>query len=91
MVVNSAASLSLRYSERLINPCGTIGNLRPFQPGQSGNPGGKPVGSRNQLHGDFLNALCADFEVHGVKAIERCREEFPVKYLEVVLRIVIWR
>jgi hypothetical protein len=35
--------------------------------------------------------LCADFEVHGVKAIERCREEFPVKYLEVVLRIVIWR
>src|SRR5215471_10323251 len=36
-------------------------NLRPFKPGQSGNPKGRPKGARNRLGTQFLEALEADF------------------------------
>ena len=37
-------------------------NLRPFKPGQSGNPKGRPKGARNRLGTQFLEALEADFK-----------------------------
>ena len=36
-------------------------NLKPFKPGQSGNPKGRPKGARNRLGTQFLEALEADF------------------------------
>ena len=35
-------------------------NLRPFKPGQSGNPKGRPKGARNRLGTQFLEALEAE-------------------------------
>ena len=32
-------------------------NLKPFKPGQSGNPKGRPKGARNRLGTQFLEAL----------------------------------
>jgi len=55
-----------------------------FSPGQSGNPGGKPVGSRNRLQGDFMRALSEDFAAHGKAAIAQCRMEKPDVYLRIV-------
>lgn len=55
-----------------------------FKPGQSGNPGGKPAGSRNRLTRDFLYALAEDFEKHGKDAIETCRTERPDVYIKVI-------
>lgn len=60
------------------------GNLKPFKPGQSGNPGGKAAGTRNKLSGAFLHALSEDFDKHGREAIERCRDEDPGTYVKVV-------
>jgi hypothetical protein len=57
---------------------------RRFQPG---NPG-RPKGSRNKLGEQFIAALCADFEAHGARVIERVREEEPAVYLRVIARIV---
>lgn len=54
-----------------------------FKPGQSGNPGGRPVGARVRVTVAFLNALADDFEKHGAKAIERTREEEPGTYMKV--------
>jgi len=61
-----------------------LANLTPFKPGQSPNPGGKPVGARNRLTAAFLNALAADFDEHGKKAIQECRETKPEAYIKAI-------
>lgn len=61
-----------------------LDNLKPFQPGQSGNPGGKPAGARNRLTAHFLNALADDFEAHGKQAIIDARTADPMGYVKTV-------
>jgi hypothetical protein len=56
----------------------------PFKPGESGNPKGRPIGARNRLGSAFLEALDADFAEHGVRVIEKVRQERPHEYLKVV-------
>jgi hypothetical protein len=62
----------------------TLQNLTPFVPGQSGNPGGKPVSARNRLTTRFLYDLAADFDEHGKAAIVKCREEKPDVYIKAI-------
>ena len=59
-------------------------NLKPFKPGQSGNPKGRPKGARNRLGTQFLEALEADFNKHGAEAIEQVRQKKPEVYIKVV-------
>jgi hypothetical protein len=59
-----------------------------FQPGQSGNPGGKPVGARNSLTGDFLRRLSLDFDKHGDKVISRARNKDPLGYVKVIAALL---
>jgi Family of unknown function (DUF5681) len=59
-----------------------------FKPGQSGNPAGRPAGSRNRLQGDFLYALAEDFREHGVEAIRIMRVERPAEYVKVVASLM---
>jgi Family of unknown function (DUF5681) len=59
-------------------------NLKPFKPGQSGNPKGRPKGARNRLGTQFLEALEADFKQHGSQAIALVREKKPEVYIRVV-------
>jgi hypothetical protein len=59
-------------------------DLIPFKPGQTGNPGGKPVGARNRLTKAFLNALADDFEKDGKAAIVACRENKPEAYIKAI-------
>ena len=60
-------------------------NLKPFKPGQSGNPKGRPKGARNRLGTRFLEALEADFNQFGPEAIALVREKKPEVYIRVVV------
>ncbi|WP_026621305.1 hypothetical protein [Ensifer sp. WSM1721] len=51
---------------------------------EPGLPEWRVTGGRGQLGGAFLNAVQADFAVHGVGVIARIREEKPESYLKLV-------
>jgi Family of unknown function (DUF5681) len=55
----------------------------PFKPGVSGNPAGRPKGSRNRHSENFLAAFASDFELHGGAIIEQVRREQPAIYLKI--------
>jgi hypothetical protein len=59
-----------------------------WQHGQSGNPKGRPIGSRNKLNEKFILALHDDFAKHGPAVIEKVRETRPEIYLKVIASIL---
>jgi len=61
---------------------------RPFEPGKSGNPSGRPKSARSKLGEAFLEALCDDFNANGIAAIQAVRAEKPDQYLKVVASIL---
>ena len=59
-----------------------------FKPGQSGNPAGRPKGSRNRVSEKLLETLATDFDAHGKEVIEKVRAERPADYLKIVASLV---
>lgn len=62
-----------------------------FQPGKSGNPGGRVKGAkevRDKLSQAFIRALLSSFEENGVSAIDRVIKEEPATYLKVIASIM---
>src|SRR5687767_6790974 len=58
-----------------------------WQPGQSGNPAGRPPGSRNQLAESFLRDALADWEENGKAAFAKLATDKPDIYLEMMGKI----
>lgn len=74
----------------LAAPASTEQQQKPghlFRPGESGNPRGRPKGSRNKLSEAFIADLHADWVTHGPETITRVRELMPHAYLRVVAAI----
>ena len=65
-------------------------NIEPhcWKPGQSGNPAGRPKGSRHKLSEEFIRTLAEDFENHGKDAIVKMREDRPGDYIRVIASLV---
>ena len=63
-------------------------NTGQFRPGQSGNPAGKPKGSRNKLGEAFILDMYEAWQVHGSDAIDRVIKEKPEMFLKVVASLL---
>ena len=59
-----------------------------FKPGQSGNPTGRPKGSRSKLGEAYIAALHDDFAEHGVAVIAAVRADKPDQYMKVVASLL---
>ena len=59
-----------------------------FKPGQSGNPKGRPKGSRNKLGDNFLKDLQALWADEGEKVLKEARAEKPMEFAKMVARLL---
>lgn len=62
--------------------------LPPYQKGQSGNPKGRPMHSRQKLTEKFIDDLSKFYEVEGASLIKRVADEQPAMLLQVVARLL---
>jgi hypothetical protein len=61
---------------------------RVWKPGQSANPNGRPVASRQKLTDKFIKDLAEHYDKEGMRAIERVAEDNPLGYLQIVCRLL---
>ena len=59
-----------------------------WEPGQSGNPMGRPKGAKNKVSEKFLENLQDNWEKHGVNALEKAAENDPMQYVKMVASLV---
>ena len=62
--------------------------LIPWKPGQSGNPKGRPQGSRNKLSEDFIADLHESWKSLGKPALLAAAWTDPVAYVRVVASLI---
>jgi hypothetical protein len=61
---------------------------RPFKPGQSGNPKGRPVGSRVKLEEVFVADLVDAWRVHGKVALDAVATKEPAKFAQIAASVL---
>jgi hypothetical protein len=60
----------------------------PFKPGQSGNPAGRPKGSRHKLETIMLEDMVEAWKLHGKAALEAVATKEPAKFVQVAATIL---
>ena len=63
-------------------------NGRLWKPGESGNPNGRPVGSRNQFSNSFMADLASVWAEHGRSAMEQTARTMPSVFFAPAARVL---
>ena len=61
---------------------------KPFQPGQSGNPNGRPKGSRDKINEAFLSDFAEVWEQHGKDAMLKVAQADPATFVRVAASLL---
>ena len=56
--------------------------------GQSGNPKGRPKGSRNKLSEEFFRDLCEAWQAFGKSALETMAMLYPVEFVRLAASLM---
>ena len=59
-----------------------------WKTGQSGNPLGRPKGSKNKISEKFLENLYENWERQGANALDKAAENEPMQYVKMVASLV---
>jgi len=59
-----------------------------FKPGQSGNPAGRPQGSRNKLCGKYIDGLLELYDEAGKEALKQVMKDNPVAFMRAIGELV---
>jgi hypothetical protein len=62
--------------------------LKPFKPGESGNPAGRPVGTRVRFSEEFLQDFHEAWQKHGKEALERVAKRHPIAFLRAAVAVL---
>ena len=65
-----------------------MGKQQLFKPGQSGNPAGRPKGTRNKVTEAFLRDLKSTWDEFGVEALKIMAQKNPAEFVRVVAKLV---
>jgi hypothetical protein len=58
-----------------------------WQPGESGNPRGRPIGARHRFSEVFVNDIAATWEAHGAGILEKMATCEPARFAELCGRL----
>ena len=65
-----------------------LANLKPYQPGVSGNRNGRPVGSRQSFSAGFLRDLAQVWQEHGHDTMVHTAKTQPAMFFAVCARLI---
>lgn len=64
------------------------GLLKPWKPGQSGNPAGRPKGARSKLSEAFIADMLDAWQRHGPEVLDRVAADDPPTFLRVYAQVM---